>query len=64
NNSQSIPTSPQTEVPYHSSPRTLDISKVLKHAVFVFDKEIIKSLYFYKIAYVLVNNAENERVSR
>ncbi|CAG8827198.1 20329_t:CDS:1, partial [Cetraspora pellucida] len=59
-----FPTSPQTEVPYHSSPRTLDIFKVLKQTVLVFDKEIIKSLSSYKVARVLVNNAKNERVPR
>ncbi|CAG8594597.1 10798_t:CDS:2, partial [Cetraspora pellucida] len=59
-----FPTSPQTEVPYHSSPRTLDIFKVLKQTVLVFDKEIIKSLRSYKVACVLVNNAKNERVPR
>ncbi|CAG8809104.1 7945_t:CDS:2, partial [Gigaspora rosea] len=48
-----FPTSPQTDVPYHSSPRTLDVFKVLKQTVLVFDKEIIKSLRSYKIAHVL-----------
>ncbi|CAG8459020.1 4837_t:CDS:2 [Cetraspora pellucida] len=59
-----FPTSPQTEVPYHSSPHTLDIFKVLKQTVLVFDKETIKSLRSYKIAHMLVNNAKNERVPR
>ncbi|CAG8598194.1 2444_t:CDS:2, partial [Ambispora gerdemannii] len=59
-----FPTSPQMEVPYHSSPRTLDTFNVLKQTVRVFDKEIIKSLRSFKVAHVLVNNAKNERVPR
>jgi hypothetical protein len=55
-------TSSQVEVPYHSSSHILNTLKVLKQIVHVFDKNIIKSLYSFKIAHVLVNNAKDERV--
>jgi hypothetical protein len=58
-----FPTSPQTEVPYHSS-RTLDILEALKQIVVIFDKEIIRSLSSYKTACVAVNSLENVTVPR
>jgi hypothetical protein len=59
-----FPTSPQAEVPYNPSTGTLDILKALKQVVCVFDKETIKSRNSFKLARVLVNNANNREVPR
>ena len=58
-----FPTSPEKEVPYHSS-CTLDTLEALKQIVVVFDKEIIKSLSSYKTAHVMVNDLKNVTVPR
>ena len=52
------------EVPYNPSTGTLDILKALKQVVCVFDKETIKSCNSFKLAHVLVNNANNREVPR
>lgn len=51
-------------VPYHSFTGTLDISKVLKESVIVFDREIMTSFCSYKTTHMVVNNANNVRVPR
>jgi len=52
------------EVPYNPSTGTLDILKALKQVICVFDKETIKSHNSFKLARVLVNNANNREVPR
>ncbi|RHZ88674.1 hypothetical protein Glove_21g216 [Diversispora epigaea] len=61
---QVFPTSPKVEVPYYSSTGTLDILKTLKQVICVFDQEAIKSCNSFKLARVLVNNANNRKVPR
>ena len=56
--------SPQAEVSYNPFTGTLDILKALKQVVCVFDKETIKSCNSFKLARVLVNNANNREVPR
>ncbi|KAF0425160.1 transcriptional regulator [Gigaspora margarita] len=57
-------TSPKAAVPYYFHTHTLDIFKVLKKSIIVFDREIITSFSSYKTACVLVNNVNNVRVPR
>ncbi|CAG8678044.1 3304_t:CDS:10, partial [Gigaspora margarita] len=51
-------------VPYHPSTGNLDILETLKQIVSIFDQETIKSCNSFKLARVLVNNANNREVPR
>ncbi|CAG8788989.1 24608_t:CDS:2 [Gigaspora margarita] len=57
-------TSSKVDVPYHPLMGTLDIFEVLKQVIRVFDREIIKSRNSFKLARVLVSNANNREVPR
>ncbi|CAG8579474.1 12231_t:CDS:2, partial [Cetraspora pellucida] len=57
-------TSLKVEVPYHPSTGNLDILEALKQIVSIFDQETIKSCNSFKLARVLVNNANNREVPR
>lgn len=61
-----FPSSPKVEVPYRSSPRTLDILEILKQAVCTFDRGNMNLAYLrsFKRAYVNVNNVRNECVPK
>ncbi|CAG8819909.1 33186_t:CDS:2, partial [Racocetra persica] len=59
-----FPTSPKVDVPYHPSTGTLDILEVLKQVIRVFDQETIKSCNSFKLAHVLVSNANNQEVPK
>ncbi|CAG8535814.1 1245_t:CDS:2 [Dentiscutata heterogama] len=56
-------TSPKVDVPYHPL-GTLNIFEVLKQVIRVFYQETIKSCNSFKLARVLVNNANNQEVPR
>ncbi|CAG8754795.1 15930_t:CDS:2, partial [Cetraspora pellucida] len=59
-----FPTSPKVDVPYHPSTGILDIFEVLKQVIRVFDQETIKSCNYFKLARVLVSNANNREVPK
>ncbi|CAG8793228.1 20719_t:CDS:2, partial [Dentiscutata erythropus] len=56
-------TLPKVDVKYHPS-GALDIFEVLKQVIRIFDQEAIKSCNSFKLARVLVNNVNNQEVSR
>jgi len=63
---QVFPSYPKIDVPYHSSPCMLDILRILKQTICIFDKEIMSlaSIRSSKKAHVNVDNVKNQGLNK